>query len=68
MTAKLSSPDLCLMCGQPVPSTRRRLVCANCRQPIDATDRWTHDEWSRAVHRNCEQPKGGPSLRRPEQP
>lgn len=47
---------VCLACGQLLPS--KRLLCANCREPIRKRDSWYHDVQSRAVHNNCAEPKG----------
>ena len=51
----------CMACGRPFPLDR--LLCANCRQPIQKRDRWHHDEFSRAVHLDCDQPTGYPPVK-----
>lgn len=56
MRTKVTSTDggLCLMCGQPLPSRKRR-KCNACGKPILKG----HKYWFNGAivqHRNCEQP------------
>jgi predicted nucleic acid-binding Zn ribbon protein len=53
--AKRTEPGgLCLMCGQPLP-TRKRRKCAVCGKPILKGHKYWFDG-SQVKHRNCEHP------------